>query len=220
MRQNPATPTADLSDRPAGRRSGYPVAPLFLQRWSPRSFEPAAMPRRELLTILEAARWAPSAYNLQPWRFIYALRDDPHWQRFVDLLDAFNAAWARDASALVILVSERHLAGRDGAEPKPSRTHSFDAGAAWAQLALQATLLGYQAHAMAGIHFDAVRRQLGIPDAFQVEIAIAIGRRADAARLPPQLQAREIPSTRRPLDAVAFSGRYGAPGPAGAGAGA
>ncbi len=176
------------------------------------------MPLRDLLTMLEAARWAPSAHNLQPWRFIYAMRGEPRWLDFVDLLDAFNAAWAKDAAALVFLVSERRTAVSDGAEPKRSRTHSFDAGAAWAQLALQATLLGYQAHAMAGIHFDAVRQRLAVPDDFHIEIAIAIGRRTEASRLPLPLRQREVPSARKPLDKIAFAERFGADGEGLAGA--
>ena len=166
------------------------------------------MPEGDLYTMLEAARWAPSAYNVQPWRFIYAMRKDAHWDDFLGLLDAFNASWAKNASALVFLVSDTLTPAQGSSPTKPSRTHSFDAGAAWAQLALQATTLGYQAHAMAGIHFDDVRRQLSVPDSYQVEIAIAIGRQADPSDLPPALQEREKPSRRLPLEEIAFSERF------------
>ena len=190
------------------RSPDHPVDPLFVNRWSPRAFEAKAMPEGDLYTVLEAARWAPSAYNIQPWRFIYAMRDDAHWNVFLGLLDPFNASWAKNASALVFLVSDT-LTPAHGASPaQPSRTHSFDAGAAWAQLALQATTMGYQAHAMAGIHFDEIRQRLSVPGNYRVEIAIAIGRQTDPCDLPPALQEREMPSSRLPLEEIAFSERF------------
>ena len=186
------------------RQPGNPVDPIFVNRWSPRALEAKAMPEGGLYIMLEAARWAPSAYNIQPWRFIYAMRDDARWHDFLGLLDPFNASWAENASALVFLVSDT-LTPAHGASPaKPSRTHSFDAGAAWAQLALQATALGYQAHAMAGIHFDDVRQRLSVPDNYQVQIAVAIGRQADPSDLPLAPQDREKPSPRMPLEEIAF----------------
>jgi nitroreductase len=191
-----------------GRSTDYPIAPVFLRRWSPRAYRPKAMPIEDLLTILEAARWAPSAYNIQPWRFIYALRGDACWETFVSLLDSFNAAWAGDASALVFVVSVTMVPAHGDSLPKPSRTHSFDTGAAWAQMALQAAVSGYQAHAMAGIHRDKVRQRLAVPESFRIEIAVAIGTQVDPGRLPPALRDRESPSGRLALDAVAFAGTF------------
>lgn len=190
------------------RKSDYPVDPLFIQRWSPRAFDASTMSLTDLHTIIEAARWAPSAYNIQPWRFIYALRDDEYWNTFLGLLDPFNETWAQNASALVFLVSDSVVGTQNPGSHKPSGTHSFDAGAAWAHLALQATLLGYQAHAMAGVLFDAVQRQLRVPERYRIEIAIAIGREASPATLPPALREREMPSTRLPLKQIAFAGRF------------
>jgi nitroreductase len=162
----------------------------------------------DLHTILEAARWAPSAFNIQPWRFIYALPSDEHWDAFLGLLDPFNEAWARNASALVFIISDTLTPAQSSSPAKSSRTHSFDAGAAWAHLALQATALGYQAHAMAGIFFDEVTRQLFIPERYRVEIAVAIGRQASPTILSPALREREVPSSRLPLDQIAFAGRF------------
>lgn len=193
---------------PPLRRADHPVHPLFLRRWSPRAFDGAAMPLADLMSMLEAARWAPSAYNLQPWRFVYVLRGDPAWQRALALLDPFNAAWAQAASALVFLCSDRLIPARDGRARQPSPTHRFDSGAAWAQLALQATALGYQAHAMGGIDAAAVREALAVPGHFEVEIGIAVGRQAAAARLPAGLREREQPSGRLPLGQLAFAGRF------------
>ncbi|MCB2101511.1 MAG: nitroreductase family protein [Rhodobacterales bacterium] len=205
----PSSPAATAA---TGRVAGHPVDPLFLNRWSPRAFDGAPMPRAHLLTILEAARWAPSAFNIQPWRFVHAHRDDPAWDTFVGLLDPFNGGWAHRAAALVVVLSDTLVSG-DGTRPdRPSSTHAFDAGAAWAQMALQATALGYQAHAMAGIERDAIRAALGVPERFHIPIAVALGRAADPVVLPETLRAREVPSDRLPLDAIAFAGAFPAAG--------
>ena len=190
------------------RQSDHPIDPIFLERWSPRAFDGRAMPESDLLSLIEAARWAPSAFNVQPWRFLYALRDDAHWQQYLELLDSFNRAWAQQASALVFLLSDSLMFAEDPAKTKPSRCHSFDAGAAWAQLALQATRMGYQAHGMAGIDYEKSRKSLQVPERYRIEIAIAIGRRADATNLPEDLRERETPSSRRPLQELAFAGAF------------
>ncbi len=186
----------------------HPIEAMFLNRWSPRAYDATSMPAADLLIILEAARWAPSAYNIQPWRFLYSHRDDVHWQLYLSLLDEFNTSWALHASALVVVLSDTMVPGVDNGEPKLSGTHSFDAGAAWAQLALQATSLGYHAHAMAGIHFDQVRKSLAAPEQFSIEIVVAIGRRADPSMLPKEFGCREQPSQRMPLNDIAFSGSF------------
>ena len=192
----------------AERVSDYPVEPLFLSRWSPRAYDGSTMPEADLRSILEAARWAPSAFNVQPWRFLYSLRDDENWLDYLDLLDPFNAAWAQRASALLFVLSDTVMPG-DGERPeKVSNTHSFDAGAAWAQLALQATSLGYQAHAMAGIYHDLSRTKLRVPDRYRIEIAIAVGKRVALSVLAEELQAREQPSQRFTVEQIAFAGRF------------
>jgi len=190
------------------RRADHPIEPLFLDRWSPRAFDAAPIPERDLYSILEAGRWAPSAFNIQPWRFVYARQGDENWQIFLKFLDPENAAWAQNASALIVLLSDTVMPGEGSRPDRPSRTHSFDAGAAWAQIALQATALGYQAHAMAGLDYDAAAHALSIPDRLRVEIAIAIGRRVDPSTLPQDLRDRETPSERLPLRDIAFTGRY------------
>ncbi|MEJ2461605.1 MAG: nitroreductase family protein [Candidatus Thiodiazotropha sp.] len=203
------TPDYSRDHYSGGRKADHPISSLFLQRWSPRAFDASSMPEADLLTLLEAARWAPSAYNIQPWRFVYVLRDDSDWERYLALLDPFNADWAGAASALLFLVSDRLMPNDRGAHPPArSQTHSFDAGAAWAHLALQATALGYQAHAMAGIRFEVIRQRLSIPDNYRIEIAVAIGRLAAPSRLPSALRQRETPSSRLPLDRIAFAGRF------------
>jgi nitroreductase len=192
----------------SSRQPAHPVDPLFLERWSPRAFDAAPIPEADLHILFEAARWAPSAFNSQPWRFLYARRDDPHWPLFLSLLIPWNQAWAHSASALIYILSDTlPFVGKDGA-PASSHTHSFDAGAAWACLALQATKLGYQAHGMSGIELDRARVALRVPERFRIEAAVAVGRAGDPATLSEKLRAREVPSDRRPLAETVFHDRF------------
>lgn len=188
------------------RDSEFPIERLFLDRWSPRAFDGSPMPAQDLLAMLEAARWAPSSFNYQPWRFAYSLREDEHWEAFLSVLLPFNAAWANNASVLMFAMSDKLM--RMGDKNDPSHTHSFDTGAAWSNLALQATKLGYHAHGMAGVDFDAAARILNLPADFRIEAAIAIGRRADPSILPERLREREGPSDRKPLAEIAFAGPF------------
>jgi nitroreductase len=187
------------------RNSDHDIEPLILQRWSPRAFTGEAMPQAELLRILEAARWAPSSYNAQPWRFIYAHRDTQAWPKFLSLLIEFNQSWARGAAVLLIAASKKTM-GPEGTTP--NHTHSFDTGAAWSNLALQATAMGWHAHGMVGFDIARAATELGIPDAYRVEAAIAIGRQGDKSILPEALQAREAPSQREPVEAFAFEDAF------------
>ena len=186
----------------------HPIDKLFIDRWSPRAFDASPMPDADLLTILEAARWAPSAFNIQPWRFLYADRNADNWQTYLDLLVPFNQSWAKHASKLIFVLSDSVISSDGDSAEKPSNTNSFDAGAAWAQLALQATSLGYQAHAMAGINYDQIHQALEVPERYRVEIAVAIGKRADPTVLPQDLQSRETPSQRLPIREIAFAGSF------------
>jgi nitroreductase len=188
------------------RLSDTGLHPIFLERWSPRSFDGAAVPQADLDAMLDAARWAPSAFNLQPWRFVTVTRDSPRWTEAVATLAPFNAAWAQNAGALVFLLSDTLIDKDDG--PVASPTHDFDAGAAWAQLALQATMSGYHAHGMGGFDRDQARILLDVPERFAIQIAVAIGRRGAADLLPEALRDREQPSPRRPLSATAFVDRF------------
>ncbi len=190
------------------RTPDHPIAPLFLSRWSPRAYDASDLPVADLLTILEAGRWAPSAYNVQPWRFLYALRGDTNWQSFLSLLDPFNQRWAGEASALIFLLSDTVMPGDETRPMTHSKYHSFDAGAAWMQIALQATSFGYAAHAMAGLDFENASKVLDLPKRFNLEVGITIGRRAEAANLADDLKAREVPSGRRPLEQMAFAGPF------------
>ena len=190
------------------RTSAFDIDPMFLDRWSPRAFTGESMDETALLTILDAAHWAPSASNYPPWRFIYALNTTPEWDRFLGLLNESNQVWARSASALVFLFSDSLSRRVDGSEPKPLRSHSFDTGAAWAMLSLQALRSGYLAHAMGGVDFVRALEVLDAPADFRAEAAVAIGRRADPDTLPDHLKTREVPNRRKDLSEVAFAGSF------------
>jgi nitroreductase len=192
------------------RSTDYPIDPLFLERWSPRSFTGATMPEYDLFTILEAARWAPSAFNSQPWRFIYARRNTEHWPRLLGLLTESNQLWARNASVLIILVSKMTVLPRGAEKEVPSWSHSFDAGAAWCSLALQAQRSGWAAHGMVGFDKERAASELGVPNGYRVEAAIAIGKRGDKSLLPEPLKAREQPNDRMPLVQMVGEGSFGA----------
>lgn len=191
------------------RTPDHPVDELFVNRWSPRAFDRSEMPEADLKTILEAARWAPSAFNIQPWRFVYGRRGDESWQTLVDLLNPFNRDWGQHASALVYLFSDTEVDGKDGKPERPNGYHAFDAGSAWTHAALQATKLGYHAHGVAGIQKDEINEKLGVPKRYQPQIAFIIGTRGDVSELPESLQARETPSSRMTLDEVAHAGTWG-----------
>lgn len=197
-----------MSEEFALRRTENPVDPLFLERWSPRAFDESEIDEKDLMTIFDAARWAPSSFNLQPWRFVYALRGDADWERFLNILLPFNAAWARRASVLLFVLSDRLGPAKEGEEPQETHTHSFDAGAAWATLALQAHKLGYHSHGMAGLDFDRARQELQVPDRYRIEAGVVIGRKGDKSVLPEMLQEREAPNGRHPVDHFAFRGRF------------
>lgn len=145
------------------RESDYPIDPMFLDRWSPRAFTGEIIEEAQLLSLLDAAHWAPSSANHQPWRFIYTLKGSEQWEKFVALLVDSNQEWARNASALIFVMSRAFTGAAGSAEEKPSYTHSFDAGAAWGHLAIQARLSGLYAQAWAASSMKRSGRLLPFP---------------------------------------------------------
>ena len=181
---------------PTDRVAEHPAERIFVDRWSPRGFTDDEISTSVLLTFFEAARWAPSSFNSRPWRFLYALRGQPEFDVFLTPLIEFNRGWAQHAAALVYLISKKDFTPPGKTEPTFSRTHSFDAGAAWANFAHQAALAGWATHGMSGFDTETAAKLLGVPDGFAVEIAIAVGRKGDGAHLAPALLDREKPSSR------------------------
>ena len=163
--------------------------------------------------MFEAARWAPSAFNSQPWHFLYAKRGDADWERFLSLLIPFNQSWAHTASVLIYIVSDTlPMTDKATGGAAPSTTHSFDAGAAWVSLALQATRMGYHAHGMSGIQYELARAELGLPERYQLNAACVIGRIGDPAQLDEKQRAREFPSDRKPQGDFVHAGNFVAKG--------
>lgn len=181
------------------RAAEHPANLIFVGRWSPRGFTQDQIPEGVMNTFFEAARWAPSAFNSQPWRFLYALRGQPEFDTFLSPLIEFNQGWARHAAALIYLLSRKHFSSPRKTDPQFSRTHSFDTGAAWANFANQVTAAGWAAHGMSGFDVEKASTVLRVPEGFAVEIAIAVGRKGDGANLPADLLQREQPSGRSPV---------------------
>lgn len=195
------------------RRPAFPVQPWILERWSPRAMSGEPLSTEEIGSLFEAAHWAPSASNTQPWRFLYGTRTGPHWQTFLDLLVEGNRRWAKDA-ALLAVATTRAISERSG---KPDPTAAYSAGAAWMALALQGASMGLVVHGMAGFDYEKARRDLAVPEEFAVLAMLAVGRQGRLSDLPPDLQEREKPSGRKPLAEVAWEGGFGDRPPAPAG---
>lgn len=186
------------------RTPDHPIEPLFIRRWSPRAMSGEPLSDQELRTLFEAARWAPSTYNEQEWRFLYARRDTPHWPVFFDLLAEGNKSWCHRAAVLVVVLA-RKVFTRNG---RPNPVHLFDAGAAWENLALQATVMTLVAHGMAGFDFEKARSALRVPAEYAVAAMAALGRPGDPAELPETLRRIEQPSGRKPLAELICEGPF------------
>jgi nitroreductase len=185
----------------------YPLHELILRRWSPRAFADRSVEHATLLRLLEAARWAPSCYNEQPWRYIVATQDNPvEFGRMLQCLMEGNQGWAKHAPVLMISVAKLAFA-HDG---KPNRHAFHDVGAASAFLTFQATALGLYVHQMGGIYVDRARETYGIPEGFEAVAGIALGYLGDPSTLPDAMRERELaPSSRQPLEGMVFTGRWG-----------
>ncbi|NIM65421.1 MAG: nitroreductase [Candidatus Latescibacteria bacterium] len=180
------------------------VDPIFLDRWSPRALSREPVPESMIESLFEAARWAPSCYNEQPWLFIYAATEED-LSLYRPLLVEGNRQWADNAPVLAFALARKNFARNN----KPNDWAAFDTGAAWMSLALQARRLGLYAHAMAGILKDKVYEVLNIPrDEYEVICAIAIGRYGDPSQLPASLKSSEIPNKRKSLNEVAVQGKF------------
>ncbi len=193
-----------MLEKPADTQ--FPVHDLIRRRWSPRAFADTPLQAAQLGSLLEAARWAASSNNEQPWRFLVATKERP--QEFAALLDCLNPSnqtWAKHAPVLMLSVAR--LAFEDGTV---NRHAWHDVGQAAASLAIQATALGLVVHQMAGFSAEKACNTFEIPDGFEPVAAIAVGYQADAAGLPERLREREVaPRTREALDSMVFAGAWG-----------
>jgi nitroreductase len=196
-----------MSAIPANRHPVYPVDQMFPARWSPRAFSDAPISEAQMLSLLEAARWAPSASNIQPWRLVWGLRGDAGFATIFDSLSVGNQVWAGKAAALVAVGSKSTRTTSSG-EEVPNLTHAFDTGAAWASLAFQAHLSGFVTHGMGGFDKDKLSGALNVPQGHGLHAVIAIGHPGDPASLPEDLRNREVPSQRKSLSDIAARGAF------------
>jgi nitroreductase len=193
----------NISTVPNNRRPDHPVDPLFPGRWSPRAMNGEPVSDEDLKIVFEAARWAPSSNNNQPWRFVYAHRDTPHWARLFGLLTKSNQGWCVNAGVLIVAFS------RDTFDSgKPARTHSFDTGSAWMSMALQGSMRDLVMHGMQGFDYDRAKTELGIPDGYTVEAMIAVGHPGDPALLPESQKPWEFAKERHPVEDFTFEGEF------------
>jgi nitroreductase len=184
----------------------HPVHELITQRWSPYGYDAKPVPDQDLKSILEAARWAASAFNEQPWRYIIGVRgDDGSYEQVLSCLVEGNQAWAQ-AAPVLMLGTARTMFARNG---KPNGTAFHDLGLASAGLCFEATARGLHVHQMSGVLPDKAREVFGIPEEFQVLTALAVGYAADPAGLPDPLKERDCAKrTRRPLHEIVFRGEW------------
>jgi nitroreductase len=190
-------------------RTDYVIHSLLAERWSPISFDPRSVPDETLGALLEAARWAPSCFNDQPWNFLVARRQETEeFDRMLDCLVEGNRAWAKNASVLMI-TAVRTTFRRNG---KPNRFAAHDLGLAVGSLLVQASVLGLAVHQMGGFDPEKAREVYGIPEGFEPTTAIAIGYRDDPGKLPDEMRKREMqPREREPLSKFVFSKSWDSP---------
>jgi nitroreductase len=194
-------------DKPANTQ--YPIHDLLRQRWSPRAFDDRPIEPEKLRSLFEAARWAPSSNNGQPWRFIVANKDyETEWNRLLACLVEGNQKWAYRAPVLILSVASLNFED----DAKPNRHAFHDTGMAVENLVLQATALGLAAHQMAGFDVEKARVDLKIPLGYEPVAMIAVGYPGDLASLPDRLREREQqPRSRLPISEWTFSGQWGTP---------
>jgi nitroreductase len=199
------TMSAPALQKPADAQ--HPIHDLIRHRWSPRAFADQPVPEATLHSVLEAARWAASAANQQPWHFVVATREDAEaHERMVSTLMEGNMRWARHAPVLILVTARLYE------HPGREFTSFYDAGMAVGNLVTQATALGLVTHQMGGFHADKAREAFAIPVGYEPITVIALGYPGDHETLPEDLRERErAPRSRKPQQEFVFGGRWGRP---------
>jgi len=192
-----------MTEKPAPTQ--YPVHELIQNRWSPRAYSDRPVETDKLLSLLEAARWAPSSFNHQPWRFIVATKDKiTEYNRLLSTLVEFNQGWAKNAPVLILAVAKLHF--DDG---KLNRHAFHDIGLALENLIIQATALGLSTHQIAGFQADLARQEYGIPSEYEPATVITVGYVGDPQSLPDGLRERELaPRVRKTLKEIVFTEKW------------
>lgn len=184
------------------RKTKYEIDPAFINRWSPRSYSRQPIDEKTLMSIFEAARWAPSAANWQPWRFIIA-RTEQDREKFHSFIFDGNRAWCEKAPVLAVIVSNR-----ENPEGNPNPAHTFDSGTAWGYLSIEAAKKGLITHGMGGFDKEKAREVLNVPENYEIHAVIAIGYQGVKEDLPEAYQNREKPSGRRELEDTILEGTF------------
>lgn len=189
------------------RKTDHDIDPQFIERWSPRAFTGEDMPDETLFSCFEAARWAPSGGNAQPWRFVYAKKGTPEWQTFFDTAMEGTQAWLKNASVIVYFVSKTTATAPNG-NVRPNLAHGFDCGAAWMSFALQVMKSGWVCHAAGSFKRDEARVAMGLPEGWDIHCVVGVSRQADKSTLPDALAEREVPNSRKPVTDLAMQGGF------------
>jgi nitroreductase len=192
-------------------QTDYPILEILKRRWSPRAFSNQMVEPEKLRSLFEAARWAPSSFNEQPWSFILATKQYPEEHaRVVSCLSEKNQQWARLAPVLLVSVAKLNF-DRTG---KPNRHAFYDLGMAVGNLMVQATVLDLFVHQMAGFSPERVTEIYGVPASFEPVAAIAIGYGGEVEDLPEAFRESEVgPRSRKPIQSFVFQGKWGQPSP-------
>lgn len=186
------------------RKPEAKIDSIFLERWSPRAFSDKKVEDSHLKSVFEAARWAPSSFNEQPWRFLYANTEE-NLRVYRSLLGEFNQVWANRAPVLIFVLSKKRFSMNN----QENSVYQFDAGASWMALAIQARKLGLYTHGMAGIKHEEVYSVLNVPkEDYTVLCAVALGYQGEVSELPKELQEKEQPSPRKVLSEIAWEGLF------------
>jgi len=193
-----------MIDASTKRTAEHEINPLFVRRWSPRAMSGEVVSNAEMMQLFEAARWAPSSFNEQEWRYVFAVRDSEHWNTLFDLLVEANQAWCKDASHLLLIASRRKFTRNDN----DNAVHSFDTGTSFQNLALQGAEMGLVVHGMGGFDAQAARDTLKIPAVYAVDAMAAIGRPGPLENLPEGYQKMEAPTDRKKVTEFISEGSF------------
>jgi nitroreductase len=181
----------------------HPIDPLFIERWSARAMSGEDVTEQELMSLFEAAKWAPSSRNEQPWRFVYARKGTQQWDSFFATLSEGNKEWNRRAAVLIAVISK--ATGKDG---HSNSTHAFSTGSAFQNLALQGHLLGLVVHPMGGFDAAQMKGILALPEEYEMQIMVSVGKPGKKEDLSEKDRAREIPSSRKLLHETVFENEF------------
>lgn len=188
-----------------------PIHDIIANRWSPRAYDAnKAVSQKQIISLLEAARWAPSCFGDEPWRFIVwdKNQDETAWDKAYDCIVPGNQTWAKDAPVLILICADTLFSHNQ----KPNRWANYDTGAAAVSLCLQATSMGLVTHQMGGFDGEKTRAAFGIPEQIEMMSMLAVGYAADADTLSDELKERELaPRKRRPLGELFYDGVWNQP---------